>query len=189
MVFSQKNDGEGFWGEIPPCEHLVQIYYSDDLFVASLEAFVAEGLEQDECVIVIATEIHLSNLESRLRKRGCNLNRLDEQYITFDADETLSKLMIERMPDETLLEEFVTGLIARTKGRRTRAFGEMTTILWLSGNQKATIQLEQLWNKITQREKFPLFCAYPITGHTEGAGNSLREICEIHTKVILDLTD
>jgi hypothetical protein len=189
MVSSQNNDGKIYWGEIPPCEHFVQIYYSDDLFVASLEAFVAEGLEQGECVIVIATKRHLSSLESRLRKRGCNINRSNEHYIALDADEILSNLMIEGLPDETLLEEFVTELIARTKGRRTRAFGEMTAILWLSGNQEATIRLEQLWNRIAQREKFPLFCAYPITLHSEGAGNSLREICAIHTKVILDLTD
>src|SRR5271170_6537328 len=189
MVFPQQNNRKIFWGEIPPCEHLVQIYYSDDVFVASLEAFVAEGLEQDECVIVIATAKHLSNLEGRLRMRGCSLNCSDDQYIALDAAETLPKLMIEGLPDETLLEEFVIGLIARTKGRRTRAFGEMTTILWLRGNQEATIRLEQLWNKIAQREKFPLYCAYPINGLNGGAGESLRKICAIHSKVILDLTE
>jgi len=35
---------EVFWGEIAPCEHLVQIYDNDGAFLDSLEGFVAGGL-------------------------------------------------------------------------------------------------------------------------------------------------
>ena len=59
-----------FWGEMAPCEHLVQIYEDDDSFLDKLEGFVASGLDAGESVVVIATPGHLSSLHRRLLKRG-----------------------------------------------------------------------------------------------------------------------
>ena len=35
---------EVFWGEIPPCDHLIQIYNDDAVFLDTLEGFAAGGL-------------------------------------------------------------------------------------------------------------------------------------------------
>ena len=40
-----------FRGEIAACEHLVQIYQDEGVFMDSLEAFVAGGLKRGDSVI------------------------------------------------------------------------------------------------------------------------------------------
>src|SRR5688572_13032283 len=129
-----------FWGEIAPCEHLVQIYQDDDVFLDSLEGFVAGGLEAGDGVIVIATRAHLSALEDRLTRCGIGLAiaRSQDQYIPLDAEETLAKFLVGGWPDEDLFDPLVTQLIARARGseRRVRAFGEMVAVMWAPGSQR-----------------------------------------------------
>jgi hypothetical protein len=60
----------------------------------------------------------------------------------------------------------------------------MVAILWAKGQVGATVRLEQLWNKFCQRESFCLFCAYPQSGFTQDASESLGHICSAHSKVI-----
>src|SRR5678815_2022238 len=66
-IDSRGNATEVFWGEIAPCEHLLQIYPDDDGFIATLTDFVTAGLTAGEGVIVLGTSEHLHALEDRLR--------------------------------------------------------------------------------------------------------------------------
>jgi hypothetical protein len=177
-----------FWGEMAPCEHLVQIYEKEEVFLSAVEEFVADGLVSGDSVVVIATVQHRNALEDRLRNRGVSLNitRSNDQYIELDAEEALSKFMVDGCPDERLFEELIAGLLARarSKERRVRAFGEMVAILWARGNCGATVRLEHLWHSLCQREMFPLFCAYPKSGFTQDAESSIKEICATHSRLI-----
>ena len=40
------HEADVFWGEISPCEHLVQIYQDEGVFLNALEGFVAGGFKQ-----------------------------------------------------------------------------------------------------------------------------------------------
>jgi hypothetical protein len=177
-----------FWGEISPCEHLVQIYAEDGIFLDALEGFVAGGLEVGDGVIVIATGEHRVALEGRLIKRGCNLEdaELRDQYIFCDAQQTLLKFMVNGWPDEQLFETFLTEILARARGseRRVRAFGEMVALLWSEGKNGATVRLEHLWHTFCQKKAFSLLCAYPRIGFTQDAEASMNEICAAHSKVV-----
>ena len=51
-----------FWGEIAPCDHVVQIYENDTVFLNTLEGFAGSGLLSGDSVIIIATKEHLSSL-------------------------------------------------------------------------------------------------------------------------------
>ncbi len=187
---TQQNQSDIFWAEITPCEHLVQIYGDDDVFVDSLEGFVAGGLKAGDAVIVIATASHRSCLESRLITNGISLSiaRSRDQYITLDTEETLTKFLVNDWPDEELFEQLVIPLIerARRTDRRVRAFGELVAVMWGQGLNGATVQLEHLWHKLCQRESFSLFCAYPKTGFTQDAQASIREICQTHSRIVPD---
>ena len=44
-----------FWGELAPCDHLVQIYDDESRFMQTLERFIGEGLHNGEATIAIAT--------------------------------------------------------------------------------------------------------------------------------------
>jgi hypothetical protein len=177
-----------FWGEIAPCDHILQIYETDKEFLDTLEDFVTSGLRAAESVIVIATDEHLSALNERLRNEGFDLFSLmlHDQYIPLSAEETLAQFMINGWPDENLFQYLLTNLLlrARKRDRKVRAFGEMVALLWTKGFSGATVHLEHLWTRFCESEEFGLFCAYPKSGFTENAVDSIAKICGCHSKMI-----
>lgn len=178
---------EVFWGEIAPCEHVVQIYENDEGFLDLLTGFVSSGVNSFECAVVIATAAHLTALNERLEALGHSVHSLisKTQYIPLDAEETLSKFMVNDWPDENLFNKVISEVIVTARNhRKVRAFGEMVAILWAKGQVGATVRLEHLWNKFCENEAFSLFCAYPESGFTQDAAESVMHICSAHTKMI-----
>jgi hypothetical protein len=191
-----------FWGEVAPSEHLVQIYKDDEVFLDSLEGFVAGGITKGDGVIVIAIPAHLAALEHRLLTRGIDPLSVVEagQFLALDAKETLAKFMVENRfgdgktawPDEdrfrTLVTELVTRCGTRPDGtrRRVRAFGEMVALLWAEGKTSATIRLETLWHEFCQQSALCLFCAYPRAYFTNDPETSIQEICAAHSRILPD---
>ena len=177
-----------FWGEIAPCDHILQIYETDSEFIDTLEGFVTNGLRLGESVIVIATDEHLGALNERLRNQGFDLFSLTlhDQYIPLSARDTLSQFIINGWPDENLFHYLLTNLLlrARKRDRKVRAFGEMVALLWSQGFSGATVRLEHLWTTFCESEEFSLFCAYPKSGFTENPVESIAKICRCHSKVI-----
>ena len=177
-----------FWGEIAPCDHVVQIYENDKVFIDTLEGFIGSGILAGDSVIIIATKEHLKILEGRLMKQGFNIHSLSksDRYITLDAKEALSNFIVNDWPDEILFIEFISKLIQRAQKNNShvRAFGEMVALLWEKGFNGATVQLENLWNQLHKKDGFTLFCAYPRIGFTQDANDSMETICCSHTKVI-----
>ncbi|HYE55597.1 MAG TPA: MEDS domain-containing protein [Chitinophagaceae bacterium] len=178
-----------FWGEIAPCDHILQIYENDEVFLEALTGFVGGGINAGDSCIVIATEVHLKALESMLQRCGIHIESLiaDNRLIPLDAHETLAKFMVNGWPDERLFEQTISAVLRKAHGpynRRIRAFGEMVAILWAEGNYGATINLEHLWNKFCEKESFCLFCAYPKIGFTENMSDSINHICHSHDKLI-----
>jgi MEDS: MEthanogen/methylotroph, DcmR Sensory domain len=184
----QHSKADIFWGEIAPCDHVVQIYEDDNIFLDSLAGFVGAGINAGDSCIVIATGAHLKALETRLINYGVHLESLivGDHYIPLDAEETLSKFMIDGWPDEKLFNQTISSVISRAgyRKRRIRAFGEMVALLWAQGLNGATVHLEHLWNKFCEQKSFCLYCAYPKSGFTEDINSSLSHICSAHTKMI-----
>lgn len=187
-LYSGRPNLGGFWGEIAPCEHLVQIYDNDDVFLDSLEGFVSGGITAGDGVVVIATRAHIASLDARMVLRGIDVAgaRFEERYIELDAADALSRFMIDGWPDEDLFRDFVLKTLERAgrDGRRVRAFGEMVAILWSQGNNGATVRLEHLWKKLCNDEDLSLFCAYPKSGSTRDVHASMKEIFDLHSRVI-----
>jgi hypothetical protein len=177
-----------FWGEMAPCEHIVQIYGDDNVFIDGLEGFVGNALRNGESAIVIATAAHLHGLEKRMRERGVDVQRAraENRYIDRLAEETLERFMVNDWPDEALFTQCVSELLSLGRGetnRKVRAFGEMVAILWARGRVAATLQLELMWTRFCETRQFPLFCAYPREGFTKNAAESIVDICRAHSKV------
>jgi hypothetical protein len=177
-----------FWGELSPCDHVVQIYENDKVFLDSLEGFVGSGILAGDGIIIIATPEHITALETRLTKQGFDLISLTASgaYVALNAKETLKCFMRGGWPDEQLFFKLVNTLLKRMQfhNGKVRAFGEMVALLWAEGFNGATVQLENLWNQLHAKEEFSLFCAYPKIGFTGDATNSLQSICAAHHKII-----
>lgn len=180
---------QAFWKDIAPCDHLVQVYENEKIFLDTLEGFAGTGLIHDESVVIIATRTHLDALENRLRHQRFNMDemKMQNRYIAIDADEILTQFMSGNWPDEAKFQEIMSEIITRAQGpgnRKVRAFGEMVAVLWERGLKVATVFLEGLWEQLRDRENFMLFCAYPHTSFHASAPNALESICKTHSKVI-----
>jgi DcmR-like sensory protein len=184
----QQSKANIFWGEIAPCDHVVQIYENDAIFLDALAGFVGGGINAGDCCIVIATDTHLQALETRLLQYGVHTQVLiaNNSYIPLNAEELLSRFMVNGWPDEALFIKEISTLIekAGAGNRRIRAFGEMVAILWAQGNYGATVHLEHLWNRFCAQKSFCLFCAYPKSGFTDDINTSIMHICGTHSKMI-----
>jgi hypothetical protein len=178
-----------FWGQLSETEHAVQVYRDDTTFLDCLESFIASGLRAGESVIIIATASHLHELEKRLRCGWLDLDRArwEDRYIAILAQETLSRFMVDGMPDEALFRKAVVEMIgrARGRGRKLRAFGEMVGVLWAEGNKDAALRLEHLWTRIQAEEKFPLFCAYSrMQLKQDSLESDIQSICAAHSRIV-----
>lgn len=177
-----------FWGEIAPCNHLVQIYEQDEEILSTLETYIEGGFKKNESVVVIATLEHIDLLSNRLKKDHdlISLNKTG-MWVPLNANEVLSKFMKVGWPNENLFNETIAGVIKKARGttnRKIRAYGEMVAILWSQGYNGATVQLEHLWNKFCEKEELCLLCAYPRTGFTQDIEKSIQHICSMHTQII-----
>jgi hypothetical protein len=189
QVIDWKNSNiQVFWGEIAPCDHVVQIYEHDAIFLNTLEGFVGSGFLSGDSVIVIATKEHLASLSKRLIAQSFDLGSLvrSDRYFPIDASEALSAFMVNGWPDERLFGEYISQIIGRAtkNNRKVRAFGEMVALLWQLGLSGATVRLEHLWCRLHDQRQFSLYCAYPKNGFTQSVTDSLDTICKTHSKII-----
>jgi hypothetical protein len=177
-----------FWGEIAPCDHLVQIYENEIHFLNTLEGFAGSGILSGDSVVIIAKQFHLDQLQERLLKHDFDIEHLikNDLYIPLDANKMLDKFMVNNWPDEKLFSDLIHDILkrARKNDTKVRAFGEMVAILWEQGNNGATVRLENLWHNLHSRDNFSIYCAYPKSGFTRSYMDSFSEICKAHSKII-----
>lgn len=176
-----------FWGEIAPQKHVIHFYEDERSFLDVLTGYVGAGINAGETVIIIATSSHLHELNNRLLAHGIHLKALlkEKQYIPVVAEELLAKFMVNGMPDAILFEKELGQLLkyARNSHQHIRAFGEMVALLLSENNVKATLALEGLWNKVCQKYRLSLFCAYPSELLVEKEYVK-QAICDEQVKVI-----
>jgi hypothetical protein len=177
-----------FWGELSPCEHFVQIYDADDVFMTALADFITSGLVAGYACVVIGTPRHRQELDHRLQLAGIDVDvaKSQDRLISLDAAEIIEKFMINNWPDEELFKNVVTEILERARRRsdKVRVVGEMVAVLWANGHCGATVRLEHMWSAMCRQDLFTLFCAYPKSGFTESPVNSISWICAEHSKVL-----
>lgn len=169
-------------------DHVVQFYDADDELVGMVAGYLDAALLDGDAVVVIASPAHRQAFETALTTSELDTKAaVDEgRLVVLDAAETLSEFMVDGMPDAARFDAVVGATVrSAAAGGAVRAYGEMVAVLWEAGSIGAAIAVEELWNELSERIPFSLFCAYP--GHLAAdpdAADSFSEVCHLHSHVL-----
>jgi DNA-binding NarL/FixJ family response regulator len=180
-----------------PCQaemnrrHEVQFYSNDSLLLGRLTHFVGAALMTGNAAIVIATKRHRDELSRELKGQGVDFDAVIQRgaFVSLDAAEVLSTLMVNRRPDPTRFLETFGKLIASVSKAataehpRVAVFGEGVALLWAEGNAEGAIQLEKLGNDVAKIHKVDILCAYPFTLHIQEDAHAFKAVCAEHSAV------
>jgi signal transduction histidine kinase len=177
------------WREIHEFEHFVQFCETDEFLITSVGKFISAGLMQGDTCIVPATQAHRDGFDEHLKAQGLAVSvaRARGKYISLDAASTLSQIMVDGSIDQTCFYAVIGEIIQQAVkgGHSVRVFGELVALLWVEGNRAGAIHLEELWNELSRRYAFSLYCAYPMEGFDgEAYESEFAEICRQHARVI-----
>ena len=166
-------------------EHHVQLFDSSRSMAETVSAFLIEGFQNGEPLLIVATPQHCELLAHKLTEAGVNVREATaaNRLVILDAAGCLDKFMRQDLPSAIAFDEVVGSLVARlSNGKRVCIYGEMVDVLAARGNYKAAQQLEHLWNDLGRREAYNLFCGY-ASGHFGDSKTAklLADICASHS--------
>jgi DNA-binding NarL/FixJ family response regulator len=175
-----------------PRSHEVLFYSDDTVLLDSVTRFIAAALRAGNAAIVLATKSHRDSLLQRLKAGGVNTDGALQQgtYISLDATDTLSAIMVNGLPDPVRFFGGIGGFIeaaakaAKSERPQVVVFGEAVDILQAEGKADAAIRLEQLWNEVGKTSGVDILCGYALNSfHGEKDQHVFQGICAEHSAV------
>ena len=166
----KRDDGCEPWDRIlaaaEPRDHIVQLYQDQDFLNRAVCRFAAAALANGEGLILVPTLAHWNAFRSRLEAEGVNVEDAQRrgQLNIVDADELLPQFMQKAMPDAPMFLGLAGEIIARTRGAgrysKVRWWGEMVNVLWERGDVAASMNLEDLFDRVSHEEGIAVFCSF-----------------------------
>ncbi len=166
-----------------PYGHIVYPYTDEALVGQAVALFAGAGLRNGEGVVLVMTAAHRDLYHAAgLRAEGYDVEsfQCSGRLVCILAEDLLTRFMRDGVPDEDLFGDAVEKLIATCRAStgsstgQVRVFGEMVSLLWNS-NLGATISLEEMWNKVIDRNSVSLMCTYALNGR-DGIPDSLDSL-------------
>ncbi len=167
--------------------HAVYFYEDAASLSHTVARFIGAGLIANQSAVLIATPSHRAAILEQLIAMAVEpQERIDQgELVMLDADEALSRFMVEAMPNTQRFEDTMKTVMdpfARSGRRTVRAYGEMVDLLWQNDQQAAAISLENLWTQFIATRKCSLLCGYSFEAVGEGTG--FTKICSEHSHVV-----
>jgi DNA-binding NarL/FixJ family response regulator len=166
--------------------HEVQFYSDDTILLDRVTPFIAAALKSGNAAIVVATKSHRDSLLQRLKAEGVDTDGALRAgtYISWDAADMLSKILVKDLPDPVLFFASFGGAIeaaakaAKSEKPQVVVFGEGVAIMKAEGKVDAAIRLEQLSNELAKTYVIDILCAYPLSSlqdeEDEGVFRNIR---------------
>lgn len=166
-------------------DHHVLFYDHDNFLSNTVADYLVDGLQNDEAILVAATQAHWEIIQHDLFLRGFEMAPLMEQgqLIFVDAELVAHELLLQ---DEIAIEKFETLMPERLAKLRQynpkiRIFGEVVDVLVGKNNIKAALQLEALWHALRDQQGFQLLCGYGMHHFSDPKlANAFDDICRCH---------
>jgi len=181
LSFFERNVAQKRW-------HYVHFHESETELLDNICRFLQPALRPKHAGVVVATADHLAGVRERASIFGLDLHAAEAsgQFVPLNAEELLSRIMLNGLPDHTRFHVIMQGLLQKTAEMHPylHIYGEMVALLWQQGNEKGTHLLEELWNNLGRMRPFSLLCGYPKSAfHSEEQANSFSRICNAHSHV------
>jgi hypothetical protein len=176
-------------------EHIVQLFDTMDSLANVVSAFLNEGWQKGDHLLVVAKPAHWLKTAERLERRGCPVDQATREgrLMILDAATTLARISRYGVVDRQLFLEYVGALVGRLVAGATgmvRIYGEMVELLATEGDLRQAHQLELMWNELGERQPFVLLCGYTASHFADGNSlPALHAICGAHTRVQKNTSD
>jgi hypothetical protein len=140
-------------------------FCDDSTLLEEIGIAMCTELDKGNAVVSIATGTHRRLLEKQLTVHGLNIIAAlsKGQYVSLNARETLSTIIVDGVPDVIRYAELVGALVDRTatRFRRVLIFAELVPLMHADGKHSGAVELEALWRSFVASRSIFLHCAYP----------------------------
>jgi hypothetical protein len=149
-----------------PRDHVVQLYQDQGFLNRAVCRFAGAALANGEGVILVPTAEHWNAFRPRLEAEGVNVKDAQDsgQLTIVDADELLPRFMQKALPDAPMFLGLAGEIVARTRGAgrfsKVRWWGEMVNVLWERGDVAASMNLEDLFDRVAHEQDIAIFCSF-----------------------------
>ncbi len=127
--------------------------------IAGAGAAMCAALQQGNAVVSIAVGTHRRLLEKQLAVRGIDIVEAlrTGQYVSLDALETLSTIIVDGSLDVIRFAEVIGAMIDRAAEQHgcVLVFGDLVPLMYGNGKRTSAVELEKLWRSfLTSRPMF-----------------------------------
>ncbi|MGH7715952.1 MAG: MEDS domain-containing protein [Vulcanimicrobiaceae bacterium] len=147
-------------------DHIVQLYQDEKFLSRAVCRFAAAAIANGEGVILVPTAAHWEAFRPRLEAEGVDVDAAQarHQLTVVDADELLPHFMRDAIPDAPLFLGLAADVVAQARGgggaRKLRWWGEMVNVLWERGDVAASMNLEDLFDRVSREQNVAVFCSF-----------------------------
>ena len=174
-----------------PRDHVVHLYQDQDFLNRAVCRFAGAALANGEGLILVPTVDHWNAFRPRLEAEGVDVKDAQArgQLTVVDADELLPRFMQKALPDGPMFLGLAGEIIARTRGAgrfpQVRWWGEMVNVLWERGDVAASMNLEDLFDRVAQEQDIAIFCSFLMDNFNgEIHAHMLPRLGENHSHLI-----
>jgi MEDS: MEthanogen/methylotroph, DcmR Sensory domain len=177
---------------VPRFHHSVKIA-DESTLLDTAAGFVADGLDEGQPAIVIATPAHRDGILARLAARGvvCETATRAGDLTIFDASQTLKLFMVDDAPDPARFETLFGAVIEHARRDRpqtvVRVYGEGVDLLCERGLTSAAAKVERLCNHLALSFDISILCGYS-PAHFETVPEFRDHVCALHSHVVAGTT-
>ncbi len=140
-------------------------FCDETTLIAEIGSDMCTELDKGNAVVSIATGTHRRLLERQLTAHGINIVAAlgAGQYVSLNALEALSTIIVDDVPDVVRFAEVVGAIIDRTAThyRRVLIFGELVPLMHADGKHAGALKLDTLWRSFVASRPIFLHCECP----------------------------